>query len=37
MTFAGMNENHGNLWGMTITLTDHFGSGAELFCSARDG
>jgi hypothetical protein len=37
MTFAGMNKNHGHFWSMTISLPNHFGSRAELFCGAGDG
>jgi hypothetical protein len=37
MTFACVNEDHGNFWGVAIPLSDHLCGGAELFCGARDG
>jgi hypothetical protein len=37
MTFACVNEDNGNFWGVAVTLSDHLCGRAELFRGARDG
>ena len=37
MTFACVNQNDGDFWGVAISLADHFGGGAELFGGSGNG